>query len=89
MKRGEVKKYPSLYEMFELGDRVKRIYKDGDGIKEYKGIVLSIKNDCIEVYWDTMNGKYRPPSMNIAFTTCSIDEILKGNERYSPIIKEK
>lgn len=89
MKRGEEKNYPSLYDVFELGDRVKRIYRDADGIKEYKGIVLAIKNDCIEVYWDTMNGKYRPPSMNIAFTTCSVEEIFKGNEKYSPILKEK
>lgn len=81
--------YPSLYDAFELGDRVKRTFKDTKGSnRTYKGIVLAIKNDSIEVYWDTKDGSYRPMDMDVAFTQCQIDEIYKGNEKYGPIEKE-
>jgi len=81
--------YPSLYDAFELGDRVKRIYKDKKGRNmTYKGIILAIDNDGIEIYWDTKDGKYRPNDMNIAFSHCQIEEIFKGNKEYSPIEKE-
>ena len=83
------KKYPSLYDAFELGDRVKRIFKDENGNnKEYKGIVLAIDAKGIEIYWDTRDGKYRPNDMEIAFTNCPINEIYKGTEKYSPIKKD-
>lgn len=81
--------YPSLYEVFELGDRVKRFYRDGNGEREIRGVVLKVAEESIEVYWDTVNGKYRPPSMEVAFTTCSVEEIFKGNGKYSPIMKER
>jgi hypothetical protein len=88
-KKGMEKKYPSLYEAFELGDRVKRIYKNKNGKKkEYKGIVLAIEESGIEIYWDTLDGKYRPNNMGMAFTSCPIDEIFKGSKEYSPIEKE-
>lgn len=94
MSKGRVKKkiknYPSLYDIFELGDRVKRVYKDKNGKnKEYKGIVLAIDNKSIEIYWDTIDGKYRPEDMNIAFSNCQIKEIFSGNEKYSSIEKDK
>ncbi len=81
-------KYPSLYDTFELGDRVQRIFKDKSGRnKTYKGIILSIDNNGIEVYWDTKNGRYRPNDMDIAFSHCELEEIFKGNRYYSPIEK--
>jgi len=83
------KRYPSLYDAFELGDRVKRVYKDKNGqYQEYKGIVLAIDNEYMEIYWDTRDGRYRPDDMNIAFTNCPANEIFNGNEYYSPIEKE-
>ncbi len=83
------KNYPCLYEAFELGDRVKRIYTDNNGSsKVYKGIILAIEKNNMEVYWDTLDGKYRPKDMNIAFTTCTVEEIFKGNEYYSPIKRD-
>lgn len=92
MKKYKVRKresYPSLYEAFELGDRVKRVYKDGNGmIKEFRGIILAIEDNCMEVYWDTEDGKYRPPTMDVAFTNCSVDEIFNGDKNYSPIEKQ-
>ena len=84
------KNYPSLYDAFELGDRVKRFYKDRNRQnKEYKGIVLAIDSDGIEIYWDTRDGKYRPNDMNIAFTNCPVIEIFKGSNKYSPIEKDR
>jgi hypothetical protein len=81
-------RYPSLYDTFELGDRVKRTCKDGKGkSKIYKGIVLSIDKKGIEVYWDTKNGKYRPNDMDLTFSHCKLEEIFKGNDSYSPIEK--
>ena len=82
--------HPSLYDAFELGDRVKRIFKDKFGkFQEYKGIVLAIDENSIEIYWDTKNGRYRPQDMDIAFTNCPINEIFKGTGEYSPIEKDK
>lgn len=82
--------YPSLYDAFDLGDRVKRIYRDKDGKnKEYKGIVLAIDKNSIEIYWDTIDGKYRPEDMNIAFSNCQIKEIFTGTDKYSSIEKDK
>ena len=86
-RKEKVGKYPSLYNAFELGDRVKRIYKSKNGDKEYKGVILAIDENGIEIYWDTQDGKYRPKGMNVAFTNCPVDEIFSGNERYSPIEK--
>jgi hypothetical protein len=86
----EAYRYPSLYDVFNLGDRVKRIYRDKNGkSQEYKGIILAIDEKSVEIYWDTLDGKYRPKVMTIAFTNCPINEIFKGNEHYTPIEKEK
>jgi len=92
--KGRIKKknnnYPSLYDIFELGDRVKRVYKDKNGnSKEYKGIVLAIDKKSIEIYWDSIDGKYRPKEMEIGFSNCQIDEIFYGTDKYSSIEKDK
>ena len=88
--KNENKNYPSLYDIFELGDRVKRVYKNKNGkSKEYKGIVLAIDNKSIEIYWDSIDGKYRPREMEIAFSNCQIDEIFSGTEKYSSIKKDE
>jgi hypothetical protein len=88
--KSKTKNYPSLYDMFELGDRVKRFYIDKNGKnKEYKGIVLAIDTKSIEIYWDTIDGKYRPQEMDIAFSNCQIEEIFSGTDKYSSIEKDK
>ena len=85
----KIQKLPSLYDIFELGDRVKRTYKDlNGGHVEFKGIVLAIDENSIEIYWDTQDGKYRPSDMNIEFTNCPINEIFTGTREYSPIEKD-
>ena len=88
MPKRKNKSYPLLYDAFELGDRVKRVYKDKNGrSKEYKGVILAIDNSGIEIYWDTRDGKYRPNDMEIAFTNCPINEIFQGSDKYTPIEK--
>lgn len=87
MKR-EIEDYPSLYDAFRLGDRVKRVYIKSGKPLEYKGIILAIDKRSIEVYWDTMNGKFRPTGMEVTFTNCPVQEIFKGNDNYTPIKKE-
>lgn len=88
-KKEKANEYPSLYDAFNRGDRVKRVYMDKNGKpQEYRGIVLAIDERSIEIYWDTRDGKYRPEDMNIAFTTCPINEIFEGSNYYTPIEKE-
>lgn len=87
--KGKEKNYPSLLDAFELGDRVRRTYKDKNGRdREYRGIVLAIDENGIEIYWDTQDGKYRPEDMKVAFTNCHINEIFKGSVEYTPIKKD-
>jgi hypothetical protein len=82
------KGFPSLYDAFDLGDRVKRLYTDIYGkSKEYKGIVLAIDNKGMQIYWDTENDRYKPGEMNIDFTHLEIDEIFNGSSKYSPVKK--
>jgi len=89
-KRKYSQKFPSLYDVFELGDRVKRIYKDENGdIVEFKGIVLAIDSNSMEIYWDTQDGKYRPVGMNVDFTNCPVEEVFTGTKQYTPIEKDK
>jgi len=82
------KNYPSLFDSFDLGDRVKRTYKDKKGkYYTYKGIILSINKNALEIYWDTKNERYRPKDMDIAFSHCDLEEIFNGKDNYTPIEK--
>jgi len=88
--KDNVRRHPSLYDAFELGDRVERIFQDDSGQKKvYKGIVLAIDKKGMEIYWDTKDGKYKPGEIGIDFTRCHLKEIFDGNQLYSPIRKEK
>jgi len=84
------KKYEekTLLDVFKQGDRVYQIYYDSKGDKkEYSGIVIRIKEHCMAVYWDTIDGK---PVSNIreVFTVFHESEIFNGNDNASPIKKE-
>jgi len=88
--KGEKKGSLSLYDAFKLGQRVMRTYEDKYGKKiNYEGIILAIDKDGLEIYWDTLNGKYKPRGLGESFTHCDKEEIYYGNERYSPIKKGK
>lgn len=72
----------NLYDIFKSGDRVYRRYIDENGSNSrYEDIILSLTNDSREVFWDTVNGKYKP----IGFTKCSIEEVFDGTSGYTPI----
>ena len=72
----------NLYDIFKPGDRVYRKYIDENGSNsKYEGIIVSLTNDSMEIYWDTVNGKYKP----IGFTKCSIEEVFDGTSGYTPI----
>jgi hypothetical protein len=83
-------KYPSLYDLFQPGERVKRNIKGDEGrIDEYEGIIMAMDHNQMEVYWDTMNGDYSPDLIDEDFTLCSVDEVLNGNQECSPIKKKR
>ena len=69
----------SLHKLFKPGDRVYR--KQIDYNENYEGIILSITNDSMEIFWDSINGKYNP----IGFTRCSSEEVFDGTNEYTPI----
>jgi hypothetical protein len=82
--------YPSLYDLFEPGERVQRKIKGDNGqTDEYEGIIMAMGYDQMEVYWDTLNGEYTPELIDEDFTLCSVDEVLNGNEECSPIKRKR
>ena len=88
--RFENKKYPSLFDVFKLGDRVKITYSKNNGnLDDYSGLIMGIYNDNIDIFWDTLNGKYQPQKIKNMFTNCKLNDIFEGNKNYSPIKKEK
>lgn len=90
IKKIQNKEGHSLFEKYELGDRVKRTYIDKDGnIEYYSGIIMTINNDNIDIFWDTINGKYQPQKIENIFNNCTMNEILNGNENFSSIKKER
>ena len=88
--KGRSEKYPSLYDVFKPGDRVKRSCTNKyDKSEEYKGIIMGMDDNSMEIFWDTLNRKYSPKEIDVNFTNCSIDEIFKGSEKYTPIKNER
>jgi hypothetical protein len=83
-------KNPSLSTYFKPGERVCRSLRNDDGeLEVYEGIIMALDDHRMEIYWDTLDGKYRPELIKNDFTMCSINEVLWGNEQYSPIKKKK
>ena len=88
--KGRSKNYPSLYDVFNPGDRVKRSCTDKYGkSEEYEGIIMGMDDNSMEIFWDTLDRKYSPKEIDANFTNCPIDEIFKGSEKYTPIRKER
>ena len=87
-KRGS-NNYPSLYDTFKPGDRVTRGRVDKNGkLDVYKGIILSMNSKHLEIFWDVIDGKYRPGDIEVNFTNCSFDDIFEGSKKYTPIKRE-
>ena len=50
---------------------------------------MAIDSNGMEIFWDMMNGKYRPKEMGIDFSSSSMEEIFNGKNHYSSIKKDK
>ncbi len=84
------KELPSLFEIFQLGDRVKRSYTDKDGnIQVYSGIIMDIYPDSINVFWDKVDDRYILNYFENVFKKLTINDIFNGSNNYSPIKKEE
>ena len=89
-KKVQKKEYPSLFEVFHLGDRVKRTIVDKDGnTDEFSGIIMAIYNDSIDIFWDTVNNKYSPQEIDNLFNNITINDIFNGSDRFSPVKKDR
>lgn len=87
-KRG-LKNYPSLYDNFEPGDRVTRNRVDKNGkLDVYKRIIMRMNGKHLEIFWDVIDGKYRPTDIEDNFTNCSLNDIFEGSDKYTPIKRE-
>ena len=88
--KGQMRKYPSLFDHFKPGERVVRsIRRDNGTIEVYEGIIMALDNDKMEIYWDTLDGQYSPDAIQNDFTLCCVDEVLDGSNEYSPIKHKK
>ena len=85
----ELKSDLSLFEYFKPGDRVKRKTFGKNAVDEFEGLIMSMDNDHLEIYWDTVNGTYCPGSIEEEFTNCSINEALYGTDDHSPLKQKK
>ena len=86
----ELKNYPALYDIFKPGDRVSRRRVDKNGKTDiYNGIIMKMNDKHLEIFWDVMDGKYRPKDIEVNFTNCSLNDIFEGSDNYTPIKKER
>ena len=79
----------TLLDVFKKGERVVQVYHELDGSKkEHSGVIVKIKQHCMAVYWDTIDGK---PISNFQETYVVLHEIeiFNGNKNSSLIKKEK
>ena len=80
----------SLYRQFKPGNRVKRFYHgETGGTNLYEGIIMTVDHDRLEIYWDKIDGIYCPDHINEDFTMCTFDEIMNGNQEFSPLKQKK
>ena len=80
----------SLFRYFHPGDRVKRRYKQAkEGKKQYEGIIIAMDHNSLEIYWDTVDGIYCPNLIDMDFTMCGFNEVMKGNNKFSPVKHKK
>jgi hypothetical protein len=50
---------------------------------------MKIYNESINVYWDTINGRYNPQEFGDVFKNLTLKDIFNGNKKYSSIKKER
>lgn len=88
--KDRIEKNSSLYNYFKPGERVSRSLRNDHGeLEVHEGIIMALDEYRMEIYWDTLDGEYRPELIKKDFTMCPIDEVLSGNNQYSPIKRKK
>ena len=50
---------------------------------------MTVDHDRLEIYWDKIDGIYCPDHINEDFTMCTFDEIMNGNQEFSPLKQKK
>jgi hypothetical protein len=80
----------SLYDLFTLGDRIAKDFKDASG-RAYKrsGLIMAVDNNHITVLWDTIEGQYASDKDNITFETYKKQEILTKEPQFKFIKKHR
>ena len=78
----------SLYDMFTLGDRIAKDFKDKSGqAYERSGLVMAVDNNRITILWDTIEGNYITKKDGIIFETFKKNEILTSKKPFKFIKK--
>ena len=50
---------------------------------------MAIYTDSIDIYWDSLDGRYQPQKIENIFNNYKLKDIFNGNKNYSPIKKNK
>ena len=67
----------SLYDLFTLGDRIAKDFRDEGGRAfQRSGIVMAVDDVRITVLWDTIEGNYVSEKDDITFETYKKNDIL-------------
>jgi len=86
--KNDLENEPTLLDVFKLGDRVRQVYIGPQGNKyEYKGTIIDIKNHCMAIHWEIINGKPASDLRDI-YSIYHKAEIFNGDRCYSPIEKD-
>ena len=78
----------SLYDMFTLGDRIAKDFKD-DGGRAYQrsGLVMAVDTKHVTILWDTLEGQYISDKNSITFETYKKKQILQSGTLFKFIKK--
>ena len=86
-KKQQVEDY-SLYDMFTLGDRIAKDFRDKSGrAYERSGLVMAVDNKRVTILWDTIEGNYATEKDEITFETFKKNEILTSEKPFKFIKK--
>ena len=71
----------SLYDMFTLGDRIAKDFKDKSGrAYERSGLVMAVDDNRITILWDTIEGHYANDKEKITFETINKNDIINSEK---------
>ena len=78
----------SLYDLFTLGDRISKDFKDESGRAfQRSGIIMAVDDVRVTVLWDSIEGHYVSEKEDITFETYEKDDIINAEEPFKFIKK--